>query len=65
MEATGAAPPVAPAEVPAFAESVLETDEDDVALGFAVWVVPSLTKTPRPSLQQVEPSKPVPAGPQQ
>jgi len=64
---------VALVEEPAFAEGVVETasddieevGEDDVALGFACCVVPSLMKTPRPSLQQVEPSVPAPEGPQQ
>lgn len=37
-----------------------EVDEVDVEVGFAAWVVPSLTKTPRPSLQQVEPNVPSP-----
>lgn len=64
----GAASAVGPAEIAAVTGSVFAVvgsvsevvDEVGVAVGLLFCVVPSRTKTPRPSLQQEEPNPPSP-----
>lgn len=64
----GVVPAVEDVVTPAAAVAGVETGSDDcdvaveelVAVGLAFWVVPSLRKTPRPSLQQLKPREPSP-----